>query len=509
MREARENFDVIVVGAGAAGLSAALDLSPLHTALLMDGTLDGPCSSRWSQGGFAAAVSPDDSPRDHARDTIRVADGLADTAVAFRLTQDALGAVAVLEKAGVVFEKDKNGQYRLNREAGHGKHRILHAKAGDGFGKEMMRALGLAVRACPSVTIFENTPVFELLQDRQGRVCGVAATDAQGRLHIIRARAVILATGGIGALYAQTTNPLGNTGKGLALAARAGAVLSDLEFMQFHPTALDIGLDPAPLATEALRGAGAYLVNGKGERFVDELAPRDVVARANFAQRLKGLKTFLDCRHFIREEDFPNLFEKCRMSGIDPLRDLIPVMPASHYHMGGIATDLKGRSSIMGLWACGEVAATGLHGANRLASNSLMEAVVMGRRASEDIKAAMDELNPGTALPPRAGASGQAAPETLRLIRQSMSEHVGVLREEKGLTKAVALFAGLEAAPQREVQDMALVARLVASMALSRQESRGGHCRVDYPQARETLRKRRFVTMDQIASPIRIGKVFA
>lgn len=495
-----ENFDVVIVGAGAAGLSSALALSPLHTAVLSETTLEGPCSSRWSQGGFAAAAGINDTAQSHARDTLKVADGLADENVVFRLTQDALQAARMLEDLGLAFEKEKNGKYRLNREAGHSEHRILHTKAGDGFGRELMRTLVQAVRRCPSATMFENTCAFELLRDKAGQICGVAATGPEGGLHIIRARAVILATGGIGALYAQTTNPLGNTGRGLALAARAGAVLSDLEFMQFHPTALDIGLDPAPLATEALRGAGAVLINGQGARFVDELAARDIVARAIFRERGKGQKVFLDCRAFVTPEKFPALFENCARAGTDPAREPVPVMPAAHYHMGGIATDLRGRSSLAGLWSCGEAAATGLHGANRLASNSLMEAVVMGGRIGSDIRNVIDQLRPGAVLPvadPPQADSGAAIQK--QALRRAMSDHVGVVRDEKNMLKALGFFSQMEKNEgDSTLRDMALVARLVTAMALSRRESRGGHNRLDCPETKRPLQKRRFMTLADI-----------
>ena len=319
---------------------------------------------------------------------------------------------------------------------------------------------------------------------------------------------MLLATGGLGGLFAATSNPLHAVGRGVAIAARAGAVLSDLEFVQFHPTVLDIGEDPAPLATEALRGEGAYLVNSRGERFMldyheaAELAPRDVVSRGIFAQIQKGQKTYLDCRH-IDTAHFPALLQAAGRAGLNPKRDLIPVMPAVHYHMGGVATDLNGRASLHGLWVAGEAAATGLHGANRLASNSLMEAIVMGARAAEDIAAFVAKGQPApritlSDLPKLAACDMENERQQLREI---MTDLVGVIRNEQGMKDAIREISVIGANAEgrdSKTADMALVARMIASCALARTESRGGHCRADYPMPVKAFQKRTFTTLKEV-----------
>ena len=392
--EIKDKADVVIVGSGAAGLFAALTLAPRRVLVLSEKPLGGICASAWSQGGIAAAVGKEDTTDSHIADTLKAAAGTADTEVVRTLVEAAPRYIQMLDKLGVKFERDEEGAYKLSREACHARRRVLKAAAGDGFGAEMMRALVEAVRQTPSIVFVEGVSAERLIR-REGATMGpiqgvLCRRLADGKPVVYAAPAVLLATGGIGGLFAATSNPLHAIGRGVAMAARAGAVLSDLEFVQFHPTVLDIGEDPAPLATEALRGEGAHLLNSRGERFMldyheaAELAPRDVVSRGIFAQMQKGQKVYLDCRH-IDTAHFPALISASARAGLNPKRDLIPVMPAVHYHMGGVATDLNGRASIHGLWVAGEAAATGLHGANRLASNSLMEAVVMGGRAAEDM----------------------------------------------------------------------------------------------------------------------------
>lgn len=512
--------DVVIVGSGAAGLFAALTLAADKKAngtqtrimVLSEKPLGGVCASAWAQGGIAAVVAPEDTTDSHIADTLKAAAGTADIAAVRTLVEAAPRYVEVLAKYGVRFERDENGAFRLNREACHACRRVLKAAAADGFGAEMMRALSEAVRQTPEIEFVAGVSAERLLREggeRAGAVSGVLTRRLDDQAAVVfLAKAVLLATGGIGGLFAATTNPLHAIGRGVAIAARAGAVLSDLEFVQFHPTALDIGEDPAPLATEALRGEGAYLLNSRGERFMldyheaGELAPRDVVSRGIFAQMQKGQKVYLDCRH-IDTAHFPALISASARAGLNPQRDLIPVMPAVHYHMGGIATDLSGRSSLEGLWAAGECAATGLHGANRLASNSLMEAVVMGGRAAEDIAAAIA----GKTATPKADLTNvkllPAAKEPVierDILRQIMSDLVGVIRNDAGLTAAIRDFMRLGmAAESRDARtaDMALLCRMIAVSALMRRESRGGHCRSDYPQAVKALQKRSFVTLKE------------
>jgi L-aspartate oxidase len=510
--EIKNSADVVIVGAGAAGLFAALSLAPKRVLVLSEKPLGGICASCWAQGGIAAAVDKEDNVSSHAADTMKAAAGTADAEVVRILTEEAPHYIQLLEKYGVKFERDEDGAFKLSREACHGRRRVLKAAAGDGFGYEMMRALVEAVKQTPSIVFVEGVSAERIIRRNSasmGAVQGVLGRQLKdGKQVVFAAPAVILATGGVGGLYAATTNPLGAVGRGIAMAARAGAVLSDLEFVQFHPTALDIGEDPAPLATEALRGEGAYLLNSRGERFMldyhemAELAPRDIVSRGLFAQIQKGQKVYLDCRH-IDVAHFPALIQACARAGLNPKHDLVPVMPAVHYHMGGVATDLNGRTSVNGLWACGEVAATGLHGANRLASNSLMEAVVMGGRAALDVQKTKLQTYPIKldTLPvlPQAGTM-DAEKDALRHL---MTDLVGVIRDEQGMTEAVQHIAAIAETAEAEdskLADMALVARMVAVSALRRQESRGGHCRSDYPKAVRVWQKRTFVTLKEIDS---------
>lgn len=512
--------DVVIVGSGSAGLFAALTLAAdkkqngtqTRILVLSEKPLGGVCASAWAQGGIAAVVAPEDTTDSHIADTLKAAAGTADLMTVKTLVEAAPRYVEVLAKYGVRFERDAAGAYRLNREACHACRRVLKAAAADGFGAELMRALSAAVAATPEIEFIAGVSAERLLHGQgaaKGAIRGVLARrmDDNAAAAFV-AKAVLLATGGVGGLFAATTNPLHAIGRGVAMAARAGAVLSDLEFVQFHPTALDIGEDPAPLATEALRGEGAYLLNSRAERFMldyheaGELAPRDVVSRGIFAQMQKGQKVYLDCRH-IDTTHFPALISAAARAGLDPKRDLIPVMPAVHYHMGGIATDLRGRTSLQGLWAAGECGATGLHGANRLASNSLMEAVVMGARAAEDIIGAIA----GNAEAPRADLAAATLLPVAKepvierdILRHIMSDLVGVIRSEAGLTAAIRDFMRLgEAAESRDARtaDMALLCRMIAVSALMRRESRGGHCRSDYPDAVKALQKRSFVTMNE------------
>jgi L-aspartate oxidase len=508
--EIKNSADVVIVGAGAAGLFAALSLAPKRVLVLSEKPLGGICASCWAQGGIAAAVDKEDTIFSHAADTMKAAAGTADAEVVRVLTSEAPRYIKLLENYGVNFERDEEGAFKLSREACHARRRVLKAAAGDGFGYEMMRALVEAVKKTPSIVFVEGVSAERVIRRdsaSMGPVQGVLARQTKdGKQVVFAAPAVILATGGVGGLYAATTNPLGAVGRGIAMAARAGAVLSDLEFVQFHPTALDIGEDPAPLATEALRGEGAYLLNSRGERFMldyhemAELAPRDVVSRGIFAQIQRGQKVYLDCRH-IDVAHFPALLQACARAKLNPKHDLVPVMPAVHYHMGGVATDLNGRTSVNGLWACGEVAATGLHGANRLASNSLMEAVVMGGRAALDVQQTVLEAFPINvdALPVLPQTYGME--EEKDALRHLMTDLVGVIRDEQGMMKAVREIAKITRAAEKKdskLADMALVARMVAVAGLKRKESRGGHCRSDYPKTVKAWQKRTFVTLKEI-----------
>jgi L-aspartate oxidase len=476
----RLDFDgVLVVGAGLAGLSAAMAAAPRRALVLAPAGPPGLTASGWAQGGVAAALGPDDSPELHAADTVAAGAGQSDPEMALLLAREGPGAVRLLAELGVPFDRDERGGFAVGLEAAHSRARVARVK-GDQAGAEIMRAAAAAALAREHVQLRGGTRARALLQDAGGRVRGVLAEDAGGLVEITAA-AVVLATGGVGGLYAVTTNPPGAQGQGLALAALAGAAIADAEFVQFHPTGMDLGRDPAPLATEALRGEGAVLVDRDGRRFMPavhdkaELAPRDIVARAVHAQIASGAGAFLDMRSLGERlpRDFPGVFAACREAGLDPRVQPIPVAPAAHYHMGGVVTDAHGRTSLEGLYAAGECARTGVHGANRLASNSLLEAVVFGRRAGE---AAREETAPRGAVGP-AEAPPHLPADSLQRLRRAMSRHAGVVRQAAGLEALLDELAALRAAAG-EAKPLT-AARLIAEAALARRDSAGAHYRMD------------------------------
>lgn len=483
---------VVVVGGGLAGLSAALAAAPRRVLVLAAQPLNAGCASAWAQGGLAAALDPADSPADHAADTVAAGAGLTDPAAARLLAEAGSGAVRALAALGAPFDRDADGAFALSLEAAHGRPRVARV-GGDGAGRAIMAAVVAAVRAAPHVQVREGVRARALLQDAGGAVRGVLA-EQDGRLVEIVAPAVVLATGGLGGLYAVTTNPPELVGAGLALAWSAGAEALDPEFVQFHPTALDLGLDPAPLASEALRGDGARLVDGQGRPLVDhpagDLAPRDVVARAVHLARIAGRGAFLDAREAIGRalpQRFPAVFAACLGAGLDPRETPMPVAAAAHYHMGGIAADADGRTSLPGLFAVGECAAAGVHGANRLASNSLLEAAAFGARAG---RAAAASTDPATAPLPTAPLP-DLPPAALAELRQAMSRNAGVVRDGPGLQLLLARIAELEAAHGAAAP--LVVARLVAEAALARRESRGAHARADYPATAAEARHTRLI----------------
>lgn len=499
--------DILIVGGGLAGLFCALKLAPQPVTLLVAAPLGEGSSSAWAQGGVAAAVLPSDSPELHAKDTEIAGAGIVDKDLALSVAREASARVNDLLAFGAPFDRDASGALLPSQEAAHSARRIVRVK-GDGAGAAIMAALIARVRATPSIHVAEGFVAEELILE-DGRIAGVFARDAQGAYQAFTARATIVATGGIGALFALTTNPPQATGAALAMGARAGARIADAEFVQFHPTAIDIGRDPAPLATEALRGEGAILVNRAGKRFMPalhrdaELAPRDVVARGVFAEVSGGRGAFLDATKAVGAafaEKFPNVASACLEAGIDPATQPIPVAPAEHYHMGGLWTDARGRTSLPGLWAAGESGSTGLHGGNRLASNSLLEAVVFAARAAEDVQNVLPTL-PAPKTP--ASAPRAVAPDAAgaREIREIMQRHVGVLRDEKGLRIAVVRLLRLRekavVSENLDLRNRAEAALLIAAAAYNRRESRGGHFRTDYPQADPKQAQRSSLTLDE------------
>jgi len=465
----------VIIGGGVAGLMTALALAPEPVLLLSKAPIGREASSVWAQGGLAASLGPDDSVDLHVADTLAAGDGLCDPHVVRDILAAAPQAIEMLTRHGARFDANPDGSLRLGLEAAHSRRRIVHAQ-GDGSGRDVMRALAETVRNTPSVTVLEGLEARRLLTE-DGNVTGILAHGPNGAVHIVTDR-VVLATGGIGGLFLDSTNPLGSFGQGLALAARAGARLCDLEFIQFHPTALDGPGRPMPLISEAVRGEGAILIDETGARLGGELEPRDVVARAIWKHLQHGRRVFLDARQCLGAsfaEHFPVITAACRANGIDPATDPLPVRPAVHYHMGGIAVNRAGRSSLAGLWAAGEVACTGLHGANRLASNSLTEALITGLRVGEDLSGSA----PKRLRKPRMQDLPQPSDPTA--VRPILSQHLGVTRDDAGLRAAIAALQPI-AENHSEAADPALVGLMIAEAALARQESRGAHYRTDFPQ---------------------------
>jgi L-aspartate oxidase len=497
-----ETDGALILGAGIAGLFTALKLAPMPS-IVLAGTRPGLSgSSAWAQGGIAAAMGENDSWQSHAQDTMTAGAGLCDPKVVELVAREAPARIQDLIAFGAPFDRKGDGSLALGREAAHSLPRIVHVK-GDGAGAAISATLAARANEADCITLLEGFHAIELAMEN-GRVVGIFARSGLGpdaRLILFRARAVILGTGGLGALYAVTTNPLEARGEGLGMAARAGALIADPEFVQFHPTAIAIGRDPAPLATEALRGEGAVLVNTRGERFMTathkdaELAPRDIVARAIHRQIVSGEKVFLDCRDAIGAEfphHFPTVYGACMSAGIDPVRDLIPVAPAAHYHMGGIASDVHGRSSLPGLWVVGECASTGLHGANRLASNSLLEGLIFGARTADDVRGQL-AANAIRGLPPAPQRFASPAPP--HILREAMSRNVALERNASGLRAALQVIGRLETITNEPaLLNMAAAAKLVTAAALARRESRGGHWRSDYPGT-DKIGARTFMTL--------------
>jgi len=506
-RRGDDELDVLVIGSGIAGLSTAIALAGRRRVAVISKESGGGGSTLLAQGGIAAAIGQGDSAAAHALDTVSAAAGLGDREVAEAVTREAPEAVSTLTHLGVRFD-----QGALSREGGHGFARVAHAR-GDATGAEITRALMEAARA-RGVPVADGLFLVDLLKSpEQSRVIGAVVWDSRaGALRHLYASTVVLASGGYGQLWACTTSPRACSGDGLAAALRAGAQVADLEFVQFHPTGMDLGRDPRPLASEALRGAGARLRDRDGDYLSGpdgpgDLAPRDVVSRA-MAQRMAELGAdhcFLDATMLGEavEAHFPTFVAACRVAGIDPERDWIPVSPTAHYTMGGVLTDTDGRTTLEGLMAVGEVGCNGLHGANRLASNSLLEGAVVGRRAAVALVASRGPVAPrspvGTdeLLPVTTRGPSASRPVDRRTLRLAMQADAGVARDEPGLGRLANYLARADAGPgssnggeTSELANMVLIARAVVALAATRAESRGAHWRTDYPVPRPEWRVR-------------------
>ncbi|HEX3005089.1 MAG TPA: L-aspartate oxidase [Angustibacter sp.] len=509
--------DVVVVGSGIAGLTTALRLRQrVDRVLLVTKTVLDEGSTRWAQGGIAAALDPADSPQEHLQDTLAAGVGVCDVEAVRALVTEGPARVRELVAMGAEFDRTPEGEIALTREGGHHRDRIAHA-GGDATGREISRALIAALEAVrhdPGIEVIEHALVVDLLQDGAGRVCGttlhVLGEGMRDGVGAALARAVVLATGGLGQVYAATTNPSVATGDGMAAALRAGADVRDLEFVQFHPTVLWLGAGSRgqqPLISEAVRGEGAVLVDGSGERFMaavhelGDLAPRDVVSRAIVDRmRAEGSShVYLDARHLgadFLERRFPSIVERCRSLGFDPATDLLPVAPAQHYASGGVATDLHGRTSLEGLYACGEVACSGVHGANRLASNSLLEGLVFAHRIAEDLTA---RLTAGD-LPPsepveQPGGETLLDPDRRIDVQLAMTAGAGAVRSAESLQHTgfeLAALAecttGAADSAAWETTNLHQVGSLLAQVAARREETRGGHLRTDFPDRDERWR---------------------
>jgi L-aspartate oxidase len=488
----------LVIGSGVAGLHAAWRASAHGPVTVLTKRTLFDSATAYAQGGIAAALGAGDSPDLHRQDTLAAGAALCDAAAVQVLVEEGPARVRELQAAGARFDLDPDGDFKLGKEAAHSRHRIVHAH-GDQTGAEVARTLVAKVRESPNIQVVEMARVLDLLllEDEDGVQCTGVRASIAGRAVEIVADATVLATGGCGQIYRYTTNPQVATGDGFAIAHRAGARLADMEFVQFHPTALDTPENPLALISEAVRGEGAVLLNGRGQRFMPkrhrlaELAPRDVVAREIFREQQQYGTVLLDATKLGAEfgARFPGILAICRARGIDPVHEPIPVTPAAHYMMGGVMTDLAGRSSIARLYAVGEVARTGVHGANRLASNSLLEGLVFAERVARDMVQTPQDLpvpDPTAwevpALDDR-GAAQVAADE----IRELMWVHASIARTAPGLRRCLAALQQIgERLPPgaTEERNLHTTATLVTEASLLRKESRGGHFRSDFPKTR-------------------------
>jgi len=495
--------DFVVIGAGVAGLRAAIELAHAGRVLVLAKKEHTESATHYAQGGVAAALSDEDEISLHLQDTLNAGDGLCDPDAARILVEEGPARIEELIHWGTEFDR-AGTKLAFTREGAHSRSRVLHAH-GDSTGREIARSLWEKARTTKKISVCEFAFTTDLVVE-DGAVCGISVIDETGHLRQVRASAVLLATGGLGQVYRDTTNPSVATGDGVAMAYRAGAELSDMEFIQFHPTALYLKGAPRFLLSEALRGEGAILRNGELARFMPkyhpmaELAPRDVVARAIVHElevsRAKDPTVYLDMTHLPAahiQKRFPQIYSTCLRYNVDITTDMVPIRPAAHYSMGGIRTDLDGRTSLAGLYAAGEVACTGVHGANRLASNSLLEGLVFGARAARAMRGECSSTAAAAAAKaatPRNGDESTRSPEDLaRKVQELMWREVGVVRSGQGLRRAIEelqdIAPCLNNQPDTrrcwEARNIWQTALLIARSALARLESRGAHYRVDYP----------------------------
>jgi L-aspartate oxidase len=501
MQSAPSQTDFLVIGAGVAGLRAAVELAAAGTVLVLAKREVTESNTQWAQGGIAAALSDEDEISLHLQDTLLAGDGLCNPEAAKVLVEDAPERIDELIQWGTEFDR-QGTKLTFGREGAHSRNRILHAH-GDSTGREIVRALYAKTKTLNSISVREFEFSTNLIVE-SGRIRGIHLINEKGEQQQMNASAVLLATGGMGQVYRNTTNPAVATGDGVAMAFRAGAEVSDMEFIQFHPTALYLTNAPRFLLSEALRGEGAYLRNIEMYRFMPkyhpmgELAPRDVVARAILHElevsHVKDPVAYLDLTHLDADhvkKRFPRIYATCMQLNIDITADLIPIRPAAHYAMGGVRTDLDGRCTLPGLYAAGEAAATGVHGANRLASNSLLEGLVFGARAGKAMRKELPGAPAVSAKPNRAVSNGPvdtATEEVIREVQDLMWQDVGIVRSGTGLKAAIEhlnRIAPRVAHPQtrrgHEAHNIHAVALLVARSALAREESRGAHYRTDFP----------------------------
>jgi L-aspartate oxidase len=508
--------DVIVIGSGVAGLTTALNVRShgLSVLLVTKARID-EGSTKWAQGGIAAALGPGDTPDQHKKDTLAAGAGLCDLAAVDVLVSEGPEAVRKLIARGAVFDKSETGEIALTREGGHLRNRILHA-GGDATGAEVSRALLAAVREDKGIEIIEHALAIDALKSATGRVCGVTLhVIGQGSLDGVGralSRAVVVAAGGLGQVYSQTTNPAVSTGDGVALALRAGAEVADVEFIQFHPTVLWRDLanrGQQPLISEAVRGEGAILLNHKGEQFMigkhpqADLAPRDVVAKEIFNQmQISGQPhVWLDATKISDFANrFPTIYASCIANGIDPTKEKIPVAPASHYASGGVRVDLNGQSTVAGLYICGESACTGAHGANRLASNSLLEGLVFGARIADELAKNL----PAQEQPEEDNQVTLLDPKIVLPLQMAMSEGAGVMRSESSLRKTMQTLQELSKLTSNqprieawEASNLHLLATAIVRSALQRTESRGSHWRSDFPNTSDKWESRVIESVDK------------